>query len=104
MRKGWRCWNSRSALLAALMQYTRRIGAAVLTEGIETRDELAVLIELGVPYGQGYLMGKPSDNFRGVPRETREWMQGRIQHREQMQAGGKIAIEEMACKGYTLPP
>jgi EAL domain-containing protein (putative c-di-GMP-specific phosphodiesterase class I) len=35
------------------------VGAAVLTEGIETVDELRALVNLGVNYGQGYLLGRP---------------------------------------------
>src|SRR6185295_16220811 len=56
------------ALLEAIVQYTRHIGTAALAEGIETREELATIIQMGIPYGQGYLMGRPADDFRGVPR------------------------------------
>jgi EAL domain-containing protein (putative c-di-GMP-specific phosphodiesterase class I) len=33
--------------------------ASVIAEGIETEEDLKVLRELGVTYGQGFFMGKP---------------------------------------------
>jgi EAL domain-containing protein (putative c-di-GMP-specific phosphodiesterase class I) len=34
-------------------------GCELIAEGIETEEELAELIRLGVDYGQGYLFGQP---------------------------------------------
>jgi EAL domain-containing protein (putative c-di-GMP-specific phosphodiesterase class I) len=42
------------------VSFGRRIGAHLLAEGIEKRADLIALKELGVDYGQGYLLGKPS--------------------------------------------
>ncbi|MDH3211639.1 MAG: EAL domain-containing protein [Myxococcales bacterium] len=47
----------RQEVLRALNAVARRIGAAVIAEGIETQEELRVLRQLGVPYGQGYYFG-----------------------------------------------
>ena len=41
------------------MSFGRRIGASLVAEGIETRSDLATLVELGVEFGQGYLIGRP---------------------------------------------
>lgn len=49
----------RRALVASLLTFARSIGALVIAEGIETRRELDVLTVLGVPYGQGHLLGRP---------------------------------------------
>jgi len=35
-------------------------GAEIIAEGIETEAELAILAELGVGLGQGYLLGRPA--------------------------------------------
>ena len=51
---------SRRALAASIAQFGIQTGASVVAEGIETAAELATLIELGIPYGQGYLLGKPN--------------------------------------------
>ncbi|HLF00026.1 MAG TPA: EAL domain-containing protein [Gaiellaceae bacterium] len=49
----------RRALAASLVTFARELGCLVVAEGIETRDELAVLQSLGVPRGQGYFLGRP---------------------------------------------
>jgi EAL domain-containing protein (putative c-di-GMP-specific phosphodiesterase class I) len=33
--------------------------SVIIAEGIERQEELDVLIDIGVQYGQGYLLGKP---------------------------------------------
>ena len=32
----------------------------IVAEGIETEQELATLRQLGIPFGQGYLLGRPA--------------------------------------------
>jgi EAL domain-containing protein (putative c-di-GMP-specific phosphodiesterase class I) len=49
----------RRALLEAITGFCRKSRRALIAEGIETPDDLHVLLELGVPFGQGYLLGKP---------------------------------------------
>lgn len=46
--------------LKRLLCLLESLGADVIAEGIETREDLEVLRELGVQYGQGYLWGAPS--------------------------------------------
>ncbi len=94
--------GERRALLAALLQYARRIGTAVLAEGAETEGELATLIDLGIPYGQGYLMGKPQDDFRGVPRTLRDFIAHRADLRKTLQSGQVYSIGELARPGLTV--
>jgi EAL domain-containing protein (putative c-di-GMP-specific phosphodiesterase class I) len=52
--------DAKQALVEAFVSFGRRIGAHLLAEGIEKRADLIALKELGVDYGQGYLLGKPS--------------------------------------------
>jgi PAS domain S-box-containing protein len=51
---------ARRALATALLGFGAEIGAMIIAEGIETEAELATLKALGIRYGQGYLLGKPS--------------------------------------------
>jgi diguanylate cyclase (GGDEF)-like protein len=48
------------ALIGSLVHFARSTGAAICAEGIETLDELRVLIHLGVAYGQGWTLGRPA--------------------------------------------
>ncbi len=47
------------ALATALLAFAADMGATVIAEGVEDATDLAVLRELGVPWGQGYLLGRP---------------------------------------------
>ena len=49
----------RRSLVAAVVSVSRELGATVIAEGIETKDELDTLRELGVGCGQGYFLGRP---------------------------------------------
>ena len=51
---------ARQALVAGLVHFAAMTGCALVAEGIETELELAVLRELGVTFGQGYLFGRPA--------------------------------------------
>jgi len=55
--------RAKNALVSAIIIFARRIDAKVLAEGIETVEELATLIEIGVEYGQGFLLARPSSVF-----------------------------------------
>ena len=46
-------------LLEALMSFARKMKTKVIAEGIESKEELKVLQNLGVPYGQGFLLARP---------------------------------------------
>lgn len=52
--------EAKQALVEAFVSFARRIDARLVAEGIETRAELGMLRSLGVAYGQGYLLGRPS--------------------------------------------
>lgn len=49
----------RQALAVALVEFARRIDADIIAEGIEVEPEAAMMRNLGVPLGQGYLFGRP---------------------------------------------
>jgi EAL domain-containing protein (putative c-di-GMP-specific phosphodiesterase class I) len=47
------------SLAAALLTFASGTSASIVAEGIETESELESLKALGVPYGQGYFLGRP---------------------------------------------
>jgi EAL domain-containing protein (putative c-di-GMP-specific phosphodiesterase class I) len=47
-------------VITALASVGREIDAALIAEGIEQPQELEALVDLGVNYGQGFLLGRPS--------------------------------------------
>jgi len=50
---------ARRALAAGLISFAEELGAFVIAEGIENRQELEALRALGVRYGQGFYLGRP---------------------------------------------
>ena len=71
--------GAKAALVEFFVMFARRVGAAVCTEGIETLDELRTLINLGVTYGQGYLLGRPGEPWVQVsPEITRALATGAL--------------------------
>ncbi len=52
--------HEQQALTRALLTFAYDIGAQVIAEGIEEPAELKTLQDLGVPLGQGYLIGRPA--------------------------------------------
>ena len=50
----------RQAVACAYVSMAKRAGAISLAEGIETEEELAMLLSLDVETGQGYLLGRPA--------------------------------------------
>jgi EAL domain-containing protein (putative c-di-GMP-specific phosphodiesterase class I) len=64
------------AMCQAMVDFSRRMGADLVAEGVETEDDLLMLRGLGVSHAQGYLLGRPSladgerhpeDSLRNAP-------------------------------------
>lgn len=54
--------RTKQALVECLLAFCSKIGAQVIAEGIERPEELAYLQSVGIHFGQGYLLAKPSPN------------------------------------------
>jgi EAL domain-containing protein (putative c-di-GMP-specific phosphodiesterase class I) len=52
------------ALAVSLLNFSEETHATVVAEGIETEAELHTLKELGVPWGQGFHMGRPDSESK----------------------------------------
>jgi EAL domain-containing protein (putative c-di-GMP-specific phosphodiesterase class I) len=53
---------AKQAVIAALVQYAQRAGAAVIAEGVETTNESRVVCDLGVDLLQGFLFDRPTED------------------------------------------
>ncbi len=56
----------RREMTRALKAFADRIGSTIIAEGIESEGELQALLDLGIEYGQGFLLGRPAAGFPGV--------------------------------------
>ena len=62
---------ARAALARALVSFAQETGSIVIAEGIERRDDLIALRELGVDMGQGYLISEPVGSGALLPAQRR---------------------------------
>jgi EAL domain-containing protein (putative c-di-GMP-specific phosphodiesterase class I) len=53
----------RREMARALKTFADKMGSTIIAEGIEREAELRTCIDLGLDYGQGYLLGRPSEGF-----------------------------------------
>ncbi len=61
-------------LVRFFLHFARMSGVRMIAEGIELREELEVLMQLGVVFGQGYLLGKPGARDQRLDPDLVEWM------------------------------
>lgn len=47
-------------LVTAIVELCKRLGARVVAEGIETREEMLAVLETGCHFGQGFFLGRPA--------------------------------------------
>jgi EAL domain-containing protein (putative c-di-GMP-specific phosphodiesterase class I) len=52
--------RSHQALAAGLITFANKIDATIVAEGIERAEQLHALRELGVTWGQGFLLARPA--------------------------------------------
>jgi diguanylate cyclase (GGDEF)-like protein len=88
--------RSRRALVASFVALARESGAQVIAEGIETRDQLAVLHDVGVHLGQGYLLGRPDEGWHGAGRAVRPL---RLDGCHTVAEVGEAVCEHLAARG-----
>lgn len=50
----------RQTMVSAIQAFASSTNATIVVEGVETESELRVLTGIGIEYGQGYLLGRPS--------------------------------------------
>jgi EAL domain-containing protein (putative c-di-GMP-specific phosphodiesterase class I) len=63
----------RRALASSLVTFAAETGAHIIAEGVETEDELEVIIGLGIRFAQGYHLARPaplSDSYSYLRKAT----------------------------------
>src|SRR4051812_33077200 len=68
---------AKAALIDSFVRFARRTGAQICAEGIETPEELKVLADLDVTYGQGFGLARPAAPWAQVG----VWVAGTIRPR-----------------------
>ncbi|MBQ7981029.1 MAG: EAL domain-containing protein, partial [Oscillospiraceae bacterium] len=96
-------------LVANMINFARRHGIRMLTEGIETRDELETVITLGIDYVQGYYTGRPNpvvlpDIAPDKKNELLDINLKNVSYRKKVyvvEDSTALDLENLAVQGYT---
>lgn len=64
--------GARRRLVGALVELGRDLGARVVAEGIETREELVAAVHAGVHFAQGWFLGRPDARLLAPSAAARE--------------------------------
>ena len=80
---------AKQALVDSFVRFGRRTGAQVVAEGIEIEEELRVLADLDVNYGQGYFLAKPGPPWAAVS----PWISEKLLRRS---LGGQLSVEDIS--------
>lgn len=63
---------TKQALIKSMVEFANLSNTFLIAEGIETKQELLKLIEIGVNYGQGYFIQKPNHSILPIKNEVIE--------------------------------
>ena len=66
----------RLALAGLVGEFAGRIDARLVAQGLETTAELAAFLRLGVPLGQGWLLGRPTPQFAPLDPKVADLVRG----------------------------
>src|SRR4051812_16368259 len=87
----------KAALIEAFVRYGRRIDAMVCAEGIEKLEDMEVLANIDVAYGQGWAIGRPAAPWAPVAAEAAEGCRARTRAALAAPAGRDgDALEQLA--------
>jgi EAL domain-containing protein (putative c-di-GMP-specific phosphodiesterase class I) len=81
-------------MVESALAVARDLDTPVVAEGIETTDELDVLLRLGIGLGQGYLLAHPASKPANVTPHVRRWLRarsGRLAARAAVARGPRVA-------------
>ncbi len=88
-------------LIRALVEFSQRVGAQLVAEGVESLEDLDALVGLGVRHVQGFLLGRPAEKLLGLdPRGVEEGRRSWRRHHEH--SDDLEGIETLALRGETV--
>ncbi len=96
----------KQALIRSFQEFATVTNMKIIAEGIETADELITLIKIGIPYGQGYFLQKPSPQFLEAGQQVKKIIiqQNDQKKREFFHTPVTIPIGEIVRLDSTFPP
>lgn len=94
------------ALVRSMLELSHISNISLIAEGVETKEELTTLVNLGVQYAQGYFLQRPSDTMQDIDAEVIEIL-NEANRRKNHIFGGKVSniyIENICTATETIAP
>ncbi len=98
--------NIKFALVKSMIELSHLANIHLIAEGIETKEELETLINLGVQYGQGYFIQRPNEEMLPITPEVINVLKD-INRKKNHTFGNQvnsIYIENLAADTPTISP
>lgn len=94
------------AAVKGLIELSNISNIQIIAEGIETKEELESLINIGVQYGQGYFLGMPDRTIRPIEPEILEQIREYNIRKHSMNKHGtdSFYIRNIVTNGLTVTP
>ncbi len=98
--------HTKLIMCRALVEFCKQANIKIIAEGIEKKEELEELIELGIDYGQGYYLGRPSAPPEEIDPEKKLYIQEKNTKDLISKARTSIypTIKNVCRKGHTFTP
>lgn len=88
-------------MLETFVAFAEKMNIRIIAEGIEQTDELYKLMQMGIHFGQGYLLARPAPRMEAVEQRLIE----QIRHRHRLRGtGGFPTIGAIATPSRTFEP
>lgn len=93
-------------LVKSLIEFAQFTNISLIAEGIETKEEMKALIELGVPYGQGYFIQKPDEIIKDITPDIIKYILDTNQKKLNNQGTklSKLSIENISNETKIISP
>ncbi len=100
--------HMKKSIVRALISFAQTNNIKIIAEGIEKEEELIVLIELGIDYGQGFFLGRPQPALEDIPADIVHLIQETHKEKEKSRINtlrntniGEIAARQIAFSPET---
>ncbi len=84
------------AMVKSFVEFAKLTGMKLIAEGVETQEQLKLLLQLGVHYGQGFYLGKPNKQIKAVSEDAlniiRKYSYKKVCEHESCMGGYRVAM------------
>lgn len=97
---------TKQSLVRCLNEFSEHTETSLIAEGIETKEELLTLIEIGVQYGQGYFIQKPNGILNSISKDVVEIVMEENANKRKLLDNRVLndRIESICKLDKTIPP